>query len=133
MEGNYEVKNVYKIKKALRKKVIWKLIKNFWLRKMSKNNPISGWHINSDSIIVLITEELRDYLWIIWRRKWQPTPVFLPGETQGWRSLAGCTLWGPTESDMTEATWRQQQQLWIISKANFSSWYQLTPGSSSDK
>ena len=133
MEGNYEVKNVYKIKKALRKKVIWKLIKNFWLRKMSKNNPISGWHINSDSIIVLITEELRDYLWIIWRRKWQPTPVFLPGESQGWRSLAGCTLWGPTESDMTEATWRQQQQLWIISKANFSSWYQLTPGSSSDK
>ena len=133
MEGNYEVKNVYKIKKALRKKVIWKLIKNFWLRKMRKNNPISGWHINSDSIIVLITEELRDYLWIIWRRKWQPTPVFLPGESQGWRSLAGCTLWGPTESDMTEATWRQQQQLWIISKANFSSWYQLTPGSSSDK
>ena len=28
-----------------------------------------------------------------WRRKWQPTPVFLPGESQGWRSLAGCCLW----------------------------------------
>ena len=39
-----------------------------------------------------------------WRRKWQPTPVFLPGESQGWRSLAGCRLWGRTESDMTEAT-----------------------------
>ena len=39
-----------------------------------------------------------------WRRKWQPTPVLLPGESQGWRSLVGCHLWGRTESDMTEAT-----------------------------
>ena len=34
-----------------------------------------------------------------WRRKWQPTPVFLPGESQGWGSLVGCRLWGRTESD----------------------------------
>ena len=39
-----------------------------------------------------------------WRRKWQPTPVFLPGESQGGGSLVGCRLWGHTESDMTEAT-----------------------------
>ena len=39
-----------------------------------------------------------------WRRKWQPTPVFLPGESQGWGSLVGCHLWGRTESDTTEAT-----------------------------
>ena len=39
-----------------------------------------------------------------WRRKWQPTPVFLPGESQGWGSLVGYRLWGGTESDMTEAT-----------------------------
>ena len=39
-----------------------------------------------------------------WRRKWQPTPVFLPGESQGWGSLVGCCLWGHTESDMTEVT-----------------------------
>ena len=39
-----------------------------------------------------------------WRRKWQPTPVFLPGESQGRGSLVGCRLWGCTESDMTEAT-----------------------------
>ena len=39
-----------------------------------------------------------------WRRKWQPTPVFLPGESQGWGSLVGCRLWGHTESDTTEAT-----------------------------
>ena len=31
-----------------------------------------------------------------WRRKWQPTPVFLPGESQGWGSLVGCCLWGRT-------------------------------------
>ena len=41
---------------------------------------------------------------IPWRRKWQPTPAFLPGESQGRRSLVGCRLWGRTESDMTEAT-----------------------------
>ena len=39
-----------------------------------------------------------------WRRKWQPTPVFLPGESQGQRSLVGCRLWGCTESDTTDAT-----------------------------
>ena len=39
-----------------------------------------------------------------WRRKWQPTPVFLPGESQGPGSLVGCRLWGRTESDTTEAT-----------------------------
>ena len=37
-----------------------------------------------------------------WRRKWQPTPVFLPGESQGRGSLVGGCLWGRTESDMTE-------------------------------
>ena len=39
-----------------------------------------------------------------WRRKWQPTPVFLPGESQGWWSLVGCHLRGYTELDMTEVT-----------------------------
>ena len=39
-----------------------------------------------------------------WRRKWQPTPVFLPGESQGRGSLVGCRLWGRTDSDTTEAT-----------------------------
>ena len=30
-----------------------------------------------------------------WRRKWQPTPVFLSGKSRGQRSLASCSLWGP--------------------------------------
>ena len=46
-----------------------------------------------------------------WRRQWQSTPVFLPGESQGWESLVGCHLCGHTESDMTEATSQQQQQM----------------------
>ena len=49
------------------------------------------------------------FTFIHWRRKWQPTPVFLPRESQGWGSLVGCCLWGRTELDMTEATWQQQQ------------------------
>ena len=41
---------------------------------------------------------------VLVRRKWQPTPVFLPGESQGRGSLVGCYLWGCTELDTTEAT-----------------------------
>src|SRR5574341_604893 len=37
-------------------------------------------------------------------KEWQPTPVFLPGESQGRGSLVGCRLWGCTELDTTEAT-----------------------------
>ena len=39
---------------------------------------------------------------LIWRRRWHPTPILLPGESQGWRSLVGCSPWGCEESDMTE-------------------------------
>ena len=39
-----------------------------------------------------------------WRREWQPTSVFLPGESQGRWGLVGCRLWGRIESDTTEAT-----------------------------
>ena len=36
-----------------------------------------------------------------WRRKWQPTPVFLPGKSHGWRNLVGYSPWGSKESDVT--------------------------------
>ena len=55
-----------------------------------------------------------------WRRKWQPTPVFLPGESQGHRSQVGCHLWGHTESDTTEAMQQQQQQ--TKNNLSFFSW-----------
>ena len=44
------------------------------------------------------------FTFLHWRRKWQPTPVFLPGESQGRGSLVGCRLRGHTESDTTELT-----------------------------
>ena len=49
----------------------------------------------------------RFYLWVAkipWRREWLPTPVFLPGEFYGLRSLVGLSPWGGKESDMTEHT-----------------------------
>ena len=57
-----------------------------------------------------------------WRREWQPTPVLLPGEPQGWGSPMGCRLWGDTESDTIEATFQQQQHetkgdLWFTTPA----------------
>ena len=50
------------------------------------------------------TTSLSLFPFMHWRRKWQPTPVFLPGEFHGRRSLVGCRLWGRTELDMTEVT-----------------------------
>ena len=61
-----------------------------------------------------------------WRRKWQPTPVFLPGESQGRQSLVGCSLWGCTESDTTEATQQQQSNQTERGKENSSNRTYLT-------
>ena len=63
-----------------------------------------------------------------WRRKWQPTPVFLPGESQGWGSLVGCHLWGRTESDTTEETW--QQQLYDVQLFSLGMFYKTHSGPS---
>ena len=48
-----------------------------------------------------------------WRRKWQPTPVFLPGEFYGQRSLAGYNLLSCKELDMTEQLKHTQGQFYI--------------------
>ena len=37
-----------------------------------------------------------------WRRQWHPTPMFLLGESHGWKTLVGCSPWGRKESDMAE-------------------------------
>ena len=65
------------------------------------------------------TTSLSVFTLMHWRRKWQLTSVFLPGESQGRGSLVGCRLWGCTESDTTEATWQQQQQILRISNFVF--------------
>ena len=46
------------------------------------------------------------------KEKWQPTPVFLPGKSHGWRSLAGYSPWGCKQSDTTE--WLLSSR-WVIS------------------
>ena len=60
------------------------------------------------SIALQSQTRLSDFLWLFtfmhWRRKWQSTPVFLPGESEGRGSLVGCHPWGHTKSDMTEVT-----------------------------
>ena len=45
-----------------------------------------------------------------WRRKWQPMPAFLPGESHGQRSLAGYSPWGHQELDMIECTHRAENK-----------------------
>ena len=57
------------------------------------------------------------FLRLGWRRKWQPIPVFLPGESHGRRSLVGCSPWGRTESDTTEATWQAARLGHVVSNS----------------
>ena len=73
-----------------------------------RGKPMSGTHGAWQVVGVhsgLLMVELRSVRPLLpQRRKWQPTPVFLPGECQGPGSLVGCRLWGRTESDTTEVT-----------------------------
>ena len=58
-------------------------------------NPMDGgtWWATVHGVTTSQTR-LSDFTFMHWRRKWQPTPVFLPGESQGRGSLVGCPLWG---------------------------------------
>ena len=68
------------------------------LKLKLKLKPMGSLRVGHDSAISLSL-----FTFMHWSRKWQPTPVFLPGESQGRGSLVGCRLWGCTESDTTEA------------------------------
>ena len=70
-----------------------------WMEKPGRLQSMGSWRVGHDWALSVLL-----FTFMHWRRKWQPTPVFLPGESQGWRSLVGCGLWGHTESDTTEAT-----------------------------
>ena len=52
--------------------------------------------------LIFITLFLLIHFPLDWRREWQPTPIFLPGESHRQRSLVGYSLWGHKESDTTE-------------------------------
>ena len=58
---------------------------------------------------------------ISWRRKWQPTPVFLPGKFHGWWNLVGYSPWGCKESDTTEQLSKEALEHQIIDA--FELWY----------
>ena len=75
-----------------------------WMEEPSRLQSVGQLGVGHDR-----ATSLSLFTFMHWRRKWQPTPVFLPGEFQGWGSLVGCRLWGCTELDTTEATQRQQQ------------------------
>ena len=70
-----------------------------WIEEPGRLQSMELWRVRHDW-----ATSLSLFPFMHWRRKWQPTPVFLPGESQGWGSLAGCHLWGRTESDTTEVT-----------------------------
>ena len=70
---------------------------NIQKTKIMASSPITSWQIDGEIIETVRNSALKAL-------RWQPTPVFLPGESQGWGSLVGCRLWGRTESDTTEAT-----------------------------
>ena len=70
-----------------------------WTEEPGGLQSMGSWRVGNDW-----ATSLSLFTFMRWRRRWQPTPVFLPGESQGRRSLVGCRLWGRTESDTTEAT-----------------------------
>ena len=70
-----------------------------WTEEPGRLQSMGSWRVRHDWVTSLSL-----FTFLHWRRKWQPTPVFLPRESQGWGSLVGCHLWGRTESDTTEAT-----------------------------
>ena len=75
-----------------------------WAEEPGRLQSMGSWRVGQDW-----TTSLSLFTFMHWRRKWQPTPVFLPGESQGWWSVMGCHLWGHTDLDMTEVTKQQQQ------------------------
>jgi len=70
-----------------------------WTKEPGRLRSMGLWRVRHDW-----ATSLSLFTFMHWRRKWQPTPVFLPGQSQGRGSLVGCRLWGHTESDTTEVT-----------------------------
>ena len=70
-----------------------------WTEEPRRLQSTGSWRVRHDWAISLSL-----FTFMHWRRKWQPTPVFLPGESQGQRNLVGCRRWGHTQSDTTQVT-----------------------------
>ena len=74
-------------------------LENPWTEEPGRLQSMGSLRVGHDWATSLLL-----FTFMHWRRKWQPPPVFLPGESQGRSSLVGCHLWGRTDSDTTEAT-----------------------------
>ena len=70
-----------------------------WMEELGRLQSVGSLGVGHDWVTSLSL-----FTFMHWRRKWQPTPVFLPGESQGRGSLVGCHLWGRTASDTTAVT-----------------------------
>ena len=76
--------------------LVWKIP---WMEEPGRLQSMGSLRVGHDW-----ATSLSLFTFMHWRRIWQSTPVFLPGEPQGRGSLVGCRLWGHTESDTTEVT-----------------------------
>ena len=94
-----------------------------WMEEPGGLQSMGSLRVGQDSVTSLSL-----FTFLHWRRQWQPTPVFLPGESQGRGSLVGCHLWGRTELDTTEETQQQQQQQQAHLVSQFSSEFNLWAG-----
>ena len=82
------------------------------------NSKGSAWNVGDLGLILVVGK-------IPWRKEWHPTPVFLPGEFHGQKSLVGYSPWGRKESDMTESlsTYAYQTQRITARIQEWASWY----------
>ena len=94
--GRYFIINLYVPMATHSSTLAWKIP---WTEGPGGLQSMGSWRVGHDW-----ATSLSLFTFMLWRRKWQPTPVFLPGESQGWGSLVGCRLWGRIESDTTEVT-----------------------------
>ena len=94
MHGNFYLSE--KVMAPLSSTLAWKIS---WLEEPGRLQSMGSLRVGHDR-----ANSLSLFTFMHWRRKWQPTPVFLPGESQGRGSQVGCRLWGGTESDTTEVT-----------------------------
>ena len=85
-----------------------------WMEEPGRLQSMGSWRVGHDW-----ATSLSLFTFMHWRRKWQCTPAFLPGESQGRGSLVGCHLWGRTESDTTEAAAA------AVKEINMWSWEQI--------
>ena len=70
-----------------------------WMEEPGGLQSMASWRVGHNWVT-----SFSPFTFIHWRRKWQPTLVFLPWESERWGSLVGCHLWGNTELDTTEST-----------------------------